>query len=92
MLSPMAVLVPADIEYRMMLIGPTTIDQVFNQTSSQAQYFFQDLLSVFTSTSLPSAPELPLLRDTAALVLYGLSGGVAFLPMLVLLSIAFTLG
>ena len=79
MQSSMALLIPNEIEYRMKLIGPTTVDAVLNQTSVQAESFLQGVLSLINTQDLLSATTV-------------LNTGYTYLPMLVLLSAAFTLG
>ena len=90
---PMTMLVPKGIEFRMKLIGPTTFVKVFNHTTDQAQWLLNDLTSIFTSIPNPvDLLELPLVKEAAETVLYGLDTGYSWLPMFIMLSAAFTLG
>ena len=79
MQSSMALLIPNEIEYRMKLISPTTVAAVLNQTSVQAESFLQGVLPLISTQDLLSATTV-------------LNTGYTYLPMLVLLSAAFTLG
>ena len=79
MQSSMALLIPNEIEYRMKLISPTTVAAVLNQTSVQAESFLQGVLPLISTQDLLSATTV-------------LNNGYTYLPMLVLLSAAFTLG